>query len=97
MANVLILGAHGKIAQLVETQLLAETDHHLTLFLRNADRLNVTDSKRETVIEGDAADKGELIKALDGIDIVYANLSGKILRIKQKQLSPPLIGLMFND
>ncbi|APR06784.1 NmrA-like family protein [Lentilactobacillus parabuchneri] len=84
MANVLILGAHGKIAQLVETQLLAETDHHLTLFLRNADRLNVTDSKRETVIEGDAADKGELIKALDGIDIVYANLSGKNIEDQAK-------------
>ena len=84
MANVLILGAHGKIAQLVETQLLAETDHHLTLFLRNADRLKVTDSKRETVIEGDAADKGELIKALDGIDIVYANLSGKNIEDQAK-------------
>ncbi len=84
MANVLILGAHGKIAQLVETQLLAETDYHLTLFLRNADRLNVTDSKRETVIEGDAADKGELIKALDGIDIVYANLSGKNIEDQAK-------------
>lgn len=84
MANVLILGAHGKIAQLVETQLLAETDHHLTLFLRNADRLNVTDSKRETVIEGDAADKGELIKVLDGIDIVYANLSGKNIEDQAK-------------
>lgn len=34
MANVLILGAHGHIAQLAEKQLLKETTHHLTLFLR---------------------------------------------------------------
>ncbi len=44
MTNVLILGANGKIAKLAETQLLAETDHHLTLFLRRASRLTVADS-----------------------------------------------------
>lgn len=84
MANVLILGANGQIAKLVEKQLLDQTDHHLTLFLRNADRLKVTDPKRETVVEGDATDKQAIIKALDGIDIVYANLSGKNIEDEAK-------------
>lgn len=84
MANVLILGANGQIAKLAEKQLLNETDHHLTLFLRNAGRLTVTDPERETVIEGDAANKQDIIKALDGIDIVYANLSGKNIEDEAK-------------
>ncbi|MEE8824589.1 MAG: NAD(P)H-binding protein [Lentilactobacillus sunkii] len=84
MANVLILGANGQIAKLVEKQLLDQTDHHLTLFLRNASRLKVTDPKRETVVEGDATDKQAIIKALDGIDIVYANLSGKNIEDEAK-------------
>ncbi|GAA3199500.1 SDR family oxidoreductase [Lentilactobacillus kefiri] len=84
MTNVLILGANGQIAKLVEKQLLDETDDHLTLFLRNAGRLKVTDPKRETVVEGDATNKQAIIKALDGIDIVYANLSGKNIEDEAK-------------
>ncbi|MCI1985117.1 MAG: SDR family oxidoreductase [Lactobacillus sp.] len=74
MANVLILGAHGQIARLATQQLLQETTHHLTLFLRQANRLTVTDSQRETVIDGDVLNAADLQKALQGIDIVYANL-----------------------
>lgn len=84
MTNVLILGANGQIAKLVEKQLLDETDDHLTLFLRNTGRLKVTDPKRETVVEGDATNKQAIIKALDGIDIVYANLSGKNIEDEAK-------------
>ncbi|WP_040534989.1 SDR family oxidoreductase [Schleiferilactobacillus shenzhenensis] len=84
MTNVLILGAHGQIAQLAEKQLLQETTHHLTLFLRRASRLTVTDPARETVIEGDATDPAALVKALAGIDVVYANLGGKTIE-KQAQ------------
>ncbi|MFD1394132.1 SDR family oxidoreductase [Lacticaseibacillus jixianensis] len=76
MSNVLILGANGQIARLAEQQLLAETKHHLTLFLRNAKRLPIADATRETVIEGDATDPAALSKAMVGIDIVYANLGG---------------------
>ncbi|GAX00609.1 SDR family oxidoreductase [Secundilactobacillus hailunensis] len=74
MTKVLILGAHGKIARLAENQLLTKTDHQLTLFLRHANRLDVSDAARETVVEGDATDQASLEKAMQGQDIVYANL-----------------------
>jgi len=74
MTKVLILGAYGKIARLAETQLLTKTDHQLTLFLRHANRLDVSDAARETVVEGDATDQVSLEKAMQGQDIVYANL-----------------------
>ncbi|HBF74729.1 MAG TPA: NAD-dependent dehydratase, partial [Lactobacillus sp.] len=74
MTNVLILGANGKIAKLAEAQLLSQTDHQLTLFLRHASRLSVSDATRETIVEGDATDQASLKKAMEGQDIVYANL-----------------------
>ncbi|MFD1440379.1 SDR family oxidoreductase [Lacticaseibacillus hegangensis] len=76
MSNVLILGANGQIARLAEKQLLSEPKHHLTLFLRNAKRLEITDPDRESVIEGDATDPDALSEAMADIDIVYANLGG---------------------
>lgn len=76
MTSVLILGANGKIARLATHQLLTETQHSLTLFLRHADRLSVSDPSRERVIEGDATDVAQLSRAMTGQDIVYANLAG---------------------
>lgn len=76
MTNILILGAHGHIATLARKQLLKDSDAHLTLFLRNAKRIKDADSKRETVVDGDAANANELADAMKGQDVVYANLAG---------------------
>ncbi|MFD0898427.1 SDR family oxidoreductase [Loigolactobacillus binensis] len=76
MSNVLILGAAGKIARLAEQQLLAETKAKLTLFLRQSQRLGTVDASRVQVIDGDATNQAQLVSAMDGQDIVYANLAG---------------------
>ncbi|KRN28158.1 oxidoreductase [Lactobacillus selangorensis] len=75
MKNVLILGAHGQIAQLA-TQMMLKEDLHLTLFLRNASRITVTDPQKETVVDGDVTDLELLKKTMQGQDVVYANLAG---------------------
>lgn len=77
MKNVVILGANGQIAKLVRQRLLAETDDHLTLYLRNTKRLGSVDETRETVIEGDVNDYAKLSSAIENKDIVYANLGGQ--------------------
>lgn len=77
LANVLILGAHGQIARLVRQRLLDETSDHLTLYLRNASRIKNSHSQRETVIDGDVNDYQRLAAAVNGQDIVYANLGGQ--------------------
>ncbi|MCT1177037.1 SDR family oxidoreductase [Pediococcus pentosaceus] len=74
--KVLILGAHGKIARLVEKEFLEKTDDSLKLFLRKASRLNPVQPDRETVIEGDATNLEQLVAAMQGVDAVYANLAG---------------------
>lgn len=77
MTKVLILGAHGATAQIVIKRLLNETDDQLSLFLRNAARLNTyRDDPRVTLIEGNAQNVAELADAMTDVDVVYSNLGG---------------------
>ena len=71
--NVSIIGANGQIARLVEDRILKDDkDVHLTLFLRNADRLSeLKDNPQVTLIDGDANDPEDLRKAIKGQDIVF--------------------------
>ena len=80
MARVLILGANGQLARHTTTFFLKETDATLTLFLRNARRLKNTDPKRATIIDGDVTDRAALLAAMQGQDVVYANLSGDMAK-----------------
>lgn len=78
MKQVLVLGAHGKIAQLVTKNLLAH-DIQQKLFLRNSARLQIEDPAKEWLIEGNATSLFDLQQAMTGSEIVYANLAGEIV------------------
>ncbi|MFL2064147.1 NAD(P)H-binding protein [Latilactobacillus sakei] len=84
MEKVLILGAHGKIAQLTRAQLLAKTDAQLLLFLRKANRLTIQDQQREQLGEGDASQQADLVQAMKGVTVVYANLAGANIEAQAK-------------
>lgn len=80
MTKILILGAHGAMAQLVTQRLLAETAANLVLFLRNATRLNqYADNPRVTVVDGDVLDTAAVANAMADVDVVYSNLGGQNL------------------
>ncbi|KRL79249.1 NAD(P)H-binding protein [Secundilactobacillus paracollinoides] len=78
MTKVLLLGANGRIARLVRQRLLSETDATLTLYLRNATRVTPVDDARETIVEGDANDFDTLAQAVQGQDLVVADLGGEM-------------------
>jgi len=79
LKNILILGANGKIARIVEKILLNNMDYKLTLILRNSQRLNkLHDARNVNIIEGSVSDKELLKEVLVGQDIVYANLNGNM-------------------
>jgi len=81
MTRVLILGAGGQIARHA-IRMLADTDDELTLFLRERRKLDsVPDGAR--VVKGDVLDTDTLDAAVQGHDIVYANLAGDIDRQAQ--------------
>jgi uncharacterized protein YbjT (DUF2867 family) len=76
MVNVLILGANGQLARNTTRELLARTDARLTLYLRQARRLQNPDPTRVRMVEGDVLDRRALEDAMRGQDVVYANLAG---------------------
>lgn len=76
MTNVLVLGASGQIARYA-VPMLAEQGDTLTLFARNAAKVDAPEGAR--VIEGDVLDAAALGAALQGQDVVYANLGGEIV------------------
>lgn len=76
--RVLILGAHGQLARHTTELLLRQTDAVLTLYLRRAKRLANPDPERIRIVEGDVLDVETLVKAMQGQDVVYANLSGNM-------------------
>jgi uncharacterized protein YbjT (DUF2867 family) len=78
MRNVLIIGATGTLGTAVTQNVLNKTDDHLTLFARSANRINVQDDNRETVISGNVMNDADLDKALKGQDAVFVALSGDL-------------------
>ena len=70
-----ILAANGQIARIVENRILNEDqfkDIDLTLFLRNASRLNdLKDNPQVTLIEGDLNNQEDVEKAVQGQDMVF--------------------------
>ena len=81
MKRVLILGANGKIARIVEQNLLNNSEYQLTLVLRNADRLSKFENVENiTLIDGDIDDRNLLDQVMSNQDIIYANLNGNMER-----------------
>ena len=78
MTRVLILGAGGQIARHA-IEMLASTGDDLTLFLRDRRRLANAPAHAK-VAEGDVLDADQLDAAMQGQDIVSANLAGDVDR-----------------
>lgn len=77
MAKIMIIGAYGKMAQLLTEKLLNETNDELILFLRNAQRLNkYADNPRVELVDGDVLDTDQLADAMQEAEIIYSNLGG---------------------
>jgi len=79
MNNVLILGASGQIAKWVIKALAGNQNVRQTLLLRDPKKLSGGEPANATVVIGNVLDKKLLKDALDGQDIVYANLAGEDL------------------
>lgn len=76
MTKVLVLGAGGQIARWVIEMLADSKDVEMTLYLRQARRLHSKPPKNAKVVEGDVLDRKVLDSAVNGQDVVYANLTG---------------------
>ena len=78
MTKVLIIGASGSIGRVVTDELLAKINVDLVLASRHPNSIDITDSSREQAIKLDVTNDQELATALDGVDFVFASLSGRM-------------------
>ena len=78
MPKILIIGANGQLARTTTSFFLKHPDVHLTLYLPRANRLKNPNPSRVTIVEGDILDIETLRAAMQGQDVVYANLAGAI-------------------
>ncbi|MCR1863703.1 NAD(P)H-binding protein [Limosilactobacillus reuteri] len=78
MTKVLIIGASGSIGRVVTAELLAKTNVDLVLASRHPNSIEITDAAREQAISLDVTNDQELATALDGVDFVFASLSGRM-------------------
>lgn len=78
MKNVLVLGASGQIAQWVIEMLANEPNLTQTLLVRDAKKLGTDLPANAKVIEADVLNLEQLKQAVQGQDIVYANLAGEL-------------------
>lgn len=87
MKNVLVLGASGQIAQWVIEMLANEPNLTQTLLVRDAKKLGTDLPANAKVIEADVLNLEQLKQAVQGQDIVYANLAGELEQQTQNIIS----------
>lgn len=80
-SKVLIVGASGGIATLVERELIDNPQIELTLLARHPERIasDIRNDSRVKIIKADVLDYPALLEAVKGQDLVYANLYGRNL------------------
>lgn len=76
MGKMLIIGASGSIGRVVAPEIIKQTDKDLVLASRHPQGIRVTDPDRETTAQLDVTNDQQLAAALDGVDFVFASLSG---------------------
>ncbi len=88
MSKVIIVGATGSIAKIVEQNLIHRNDVELTLLARRPERLdeNIKRNKNIRQVHADVLEYKKLKEAIEGQDIVYANLYGMDLEIQAQNI-----------
>ncbi len=89
MKNVLILGASGTIATLVEQFLIDEPQVRMTLLVRHPERVATefqNDDRVQVVVADVVKDYDALVNAMRDQDMVYANLYGQNLGQQAKSV-----------
>jgi len=92
MKHVLVLGATGSLANVVIPVLLKNPDIKLTLFARNINPLSKILADNVCLVQGDVLNFVQLNEAMQGQDIVYANLSGSL-----KEMANNVVKAMKNQ
>lgn len=92
MRRILVLGANGSLAKVVIPVLLKNPDLKLTLFARDTNPLSRVLADNVCSVQGDVLNLVQLNEAIQGQDIVYANLAGSL-----KEMANNVVEAMNNQ
>lgn len=71
--NILILGATGRVGgQIVKYAL--HDKHHVTVLVRTPEKIQI-DDENLTIIQGNVLNKGDIIRAMHGVDVIISALN----------------------
>ncbi|MBO0998702.1 SDR family oxidoreductase [Bacillus sp. SD075] len=71
--NILILGATGRVGGQLVTYGL-QGNHHVTVLVRTPEKIAIKNSNL-TIIQGNALNKDDIVRAIHGIDVVISALN----------------------
>jgi len=71
--NILILGATGRVGSQIVTYALHDS-HHVTVLVRTKEKIQINHGNL-TIIQGNVLNKDDIVRALNGIDIVISALN----------------------
>lgn len=71
--NILILGATGRVGSQILTHALHDR-HHVTVLVRTPEKIHIN-SENVTIVQGNALNETDIIRAMHGIDVVISALN----------------------
>ncbi len=79
MKKVVIFGATGHTGKYITEKMKSEKDIELSVFVRNPEKFGDMDITGVNVIQGDAMNADDVVKAMDGQEILLCSLEGDVL------------------
>lgn len=71
--NILILGATGRVGSQIVTYAIRDR-HHVTVLVRSPEKIQIN-NENLTIIQGNVLNKDDLVRSMDGIDVVISALN----------------------
>ena len=71
--NILILGATGRVGNLILSHALTD-NHHVTVLVRNPEKIQMNHANL-TIIQGDVLNKDDIVRVMPGNDLVISALN----------------------
>ncbi|WP_260287692.1 NAD(P)-dependent oxidoreductase [Peribacillus aracenensis] len=92
--NILILGATGRVGGQLVTYSLQDR-HHVTVLVRTPEKIGMNDANL-TIIQGNVLNKDDIVRAMQGIDVVFSALNTEGTTTLSKSM-PLIIEAMENE
>ena len=87
MKKVVIFGAAGHTGKYITRKMQAEKDIELSVFVRNPEKFGNMDLTGVNVIQGDALNEDDVVRAMEGQEIMLCSLEGDVLTMAKNIVS----------